>query len=171
MHKFKDALDREWTVTISVAEIETIQTETGIDFGRPGNFERLVGDTKTFAGVLWVLLADQAAAKQLDAKAVKQGLVGDAVERAIEAVAEELIDFFPSAQRVPLQALMSAISQRAGLIQQQAAAAVERATPLIAAGKLDSFLGLETGKLAAAIAAATAVASSDSATESPASPA
>lgn len=176
MHSFTDGKGRSWEIVVDVAAIEEIQEQTGIDFGEPGAFERAFGDTKTFAGVLWCLLAERAKELGLTPRQVKQGLdTADVVAAARDAVAEELIRFFPKAAGT-LRRLEEVLTEREAVIQQRAQGQVDRLVEEIRAGNLDRLL-LPGPDRAAAIAEMTtslrdAVSgSSNSATGSAASPA
>ncbi len=147
MHQFTDDDGRIWTVAVTVAEVEAIQDLTGLDIGDPGNFEKILGDTRTFCGVLWPLIADQAAERKLDAKAVKRGLrTSVTVEAAADAVRGAVLDFFPRLRPL-MEKLSAAIERRAELAQRQTAEKLDTLTVRIDAGKLDAALGLTSSRL------------------------
>lgn len=140
MHAFTDGQGRVWELTITTAEIETIQESTGIDFGEPGAFEKAFGDTKTFAAVLWCLLADQAKERDLTPRDVKRGLdTADVVAAARDAVAEELIRFFPKAAPI-LRRLDQVLKERVAAIEARSAEQLTKLADAIAAGNLDRLL-------------------------------
>jgi hypothetical protein len=176
VHQFTDGQGRQWDLTITTAEIETIQDATGIDFGEAGAFERAFSDTKTFAGVLWCLVAEQAKERNLTPRDVKRGLdTADIIAAARDAVAEELIRFFPKAAPI-LRRLDQVLKERATAIEARATEQLNGLIDRIAAGDLDRLLtagpnhAADVQKVVAEIRAGLS-GSSSSATDSAASPA
>jgi hypothetical protein len=144
MHSFTDLKGRTWNVAIKVGQITAIQTVTGIDFAKPENFGKLVADTVTTASIVWCLIRKQAEALNLAEEEVWDAFDDKVFCSAIEAVSEELLDFF---RRPPaLMNLKAALEGRAGALQQQAQDKIGELTALATEGKLDKFLG-EPAKL------------------------
>lgn len=98
MAKFTDAAGGEWPLALTVADLEAVKAEAGVDLGdvgEEGAYRALAGLTPVaFARVLWVLCRDRAAAAGLDPAGFKRRLDGRAVEGAVVALVEALVDFF-----------------------------------------------------------------------------
>ena len=103
MHRFTDATGRSWEITINVATIKRVRDVCGVDLldlGDGGVMARLASDPVLLADVLFVVCDAERRGTPED---FAGGLAGDAIERATEAMVEELLEFFPSKKRVLLR--------------------------------------------------------------------
>lgn len=102
MHTFNDGLGREWTLTITVAEIKEIKAARDlnvyglIEDGCKGLGD-LLGNPVELVEVLAVLCQGQIRERGLDERAFLAGFFGDGLGRAARAFAREVLDFFPDA--------------------------------------------------------------------------
>jgi hypothetical protein len=105
MPAFKDENGREWLVRFDGPKIRDIRTELGVDFGKQNStaFADVADDFVKLVDVLWVLCRGQASG--LTAQQFGEALVGDAIERAVEALREAYLDFCPARQRSLLRCL------------------------------------------------------------------
>lgn len=108
MRSFKDSQNRTWEIAVTAGSIERVKDATGIHL--PGLFGdkmkgyiEFLGDAVAQAKVFWALVATKAEIQKVSEEAFKDALDGDAMEAALAALQEELIDFFPKAQREPLR--------------------------------------------------------------------
>jgi hypothetical protein len=129
--KFVDAAGEEWPLALTVADLEAVRDDAGVDLGdvgEEGAYTALAGLTPVaFARVLWVLCRDRAAAKGLDPAGFKRRLDGRAVEGAVTALMESLVDFFH--RPLTAAALKGRLRAEMDRLDGAAAAAVSGSTP------------------------------------------
>ncbi|HYH63267.1 MAG TPA: hypothetical protein VD866_01070 [Urbifossiella sp.] len=97
--KFTNADGREWAFKrITLADVDELTT-LGLDVEAVsediGKLAELVIRRRAFAAVLWWFVGDAVVAKELGAVDLHRALDGDALARAVEAVRDAVIDFFP----------------------------------------------------------------------------
>ena len=100
MREYTDALKRNWRLSINVATVRRIMQVSNIDvlaLATGTLADDLIKDPCRAADLLWPMVMDQAAAAGITLESFCEGLSGDALERAIEILLDEVIDFFPSA--------------------------------------------------------------------------
>lgn len=98
---FKDAKGREWTLAITIGDRDDVLRVCDLDlYGILDNnaqaLLRLFGNLPALGKVLFVLLADQAKQKQVDAEDFAKGLSGPVLAAAKITFKAALIDFFQS---------------------------------------------------------------------------
>lgn len=107
MATFKDQNNREWLVTLDAPKIREVRSTLQLDLAavddRP--YERMYDDTVLLVDVLWILCREQAQKANVTDEQFGQALVGDAVEKATDAMLAAMLDFFPKTKRELLQAL------------------------------------------------------------------
>jgi hypothetical protein len=99
---WKDALGREWTCIITVAQIRLSKELAGVDLLNVFDGELLMSlaeDPVKLSATLWAINKTQADSKQVTQQSFEEGLVGDAIEAAGTALIDGLINFFPSSRR------------------------------------------------------------------------
>jgi hypothetical protein len=117
--EFQDALGRAWTINISCSSLKRIAAHAGFDVADISNGKALdifSGNTTHLLDVLWPLVLADAEKRDIDADSFGDGLRGDCIATAVEALKSELLDFFPSARRrlvIRLLDRMSAIVEQA----------------------------------------------------------
>jgi hypothetical protein len=103
MRFFRDEKGRDWGLHIDVGTIARIRNEFAIDLSKVlasrEAIDELAGDVVKLVDVLWGLVKPQAEAKQVTPACFAEGLLGDAIENAGDALIEAIIDFFPSRRR------------------------------------------------------------------------
>ena len=124
MADFLDNRDREWTLTIDVNSIRRVRADPGIDL--MGVLDgplliRLASDPVLLVDTLYTLCAAQAETAKISPEEFGQGLTGDAIEKAGNALLEALADFFPSRRRAILRQLL----ERAEELAEKDLAAIE----------------------------------------------
>lgn len=135
MQKFIDSLGREWSVSLTVAELEQILEQTNVDVGRTTDIAKLFEDTRVFLKVLWVFIGDQIRVAGVTEQDVKRAIDADAMGRAVEAVQREILFFSPNRQHIAK--LADAIKDRQ---ERLIGPGIERVIDQINAGTLDSIL-------------------------------
>ena len=94
--KFKDGKGREWNLQINAGHIVGKKfQEIGWDFEREtksGNYESLLDPFK-FCAILWVVCEKQADEKKVDPVDFAEGLTGDIITQAQEALLAAVLDF------------------------------------------------------------------------------
>jgi len=161
MKTFKDTTDRTWNIMINVSAIKQVRSALDVDLlgiiEGSKVLEKLIDDPVTLCDVLYVLIKPQADAQQVTDEEFGAALGGDVLEKAVEALLGELIDFFPQAKRAALRRLLEKIDQ----LEKKVA---DRVIAEIDSGRLDQMLEQELDR-----ALRTPGSSSGSARASPAS--
>lgn len=101
MALFTDAKGRDWLLNFTIADRDLIKDAVGLDFyslldDQAKDLLELFSNLGRFAEVLWAAVAEDAEAKQIDAKAFCKGLTGPVLGAAKIAFEEALLDFFQS---------------------------------------------------------------------------
>lgn len=102
MRKFKDKQGDEWEISVNMASAMAIKTEAAVDILDIAEGKDLIlmtTDVVTMGAVLWLLVAEQAEARQLNEKQFFQRLDGDALDAATQVLVAECFDFFPAEKR------------------------------------------------------------------------
>lgn len=164
MPKFKDAKGREWELAVNVTSMERVKSLAGFDLltvlDHADNVTKL-RDPYTLANVLFALVKPQADEAEVSDEAFGEGLAGDPIEDASDALLEGLVLFFPKGRRQLLQMATAKQKEIDGRLQAKRVEAVRK--------KLDQMATAAERKVDAAIAALNV--SGDSPTASPESPA
>lgn len=99
MKVFKDNAGREWTVEINVAALKRVKSLTGVDLlgVLDGTLiERLIRDPVLLCDAVYAICKPQADERSVTDEDFGRSMAGDAIERATEALLEELVSFCPS---------------------------------------------------------------------------
>lgn len=140
MQTFKDTTGREWSVTITVADVETLIDLVGVDVGKPADIRRIFDDTTTFIRTLFTLLQDQIDERKLTPTQVKKSFDADTFEKASEALMDAIVLFIPARARRAAEKTLEAIRERQGELQTQVEAKLEAAIQQIKSGGHDAEL-------------------------------
>lgn len=99
--RFTDNKDREWLLDLDMFEAQRISEEYGVNLlGMDGAaWVSLGSDLVLTFSVIWSLCEEQAVAAGIDAREFARGMVGEAIERAIDALQQSALSLFPSRQR------------------------------------------------------------------------
>ena len=105
MKTFKDNLGRNWQISVTVGSAKRVRDLAGSDILqlKAETLKRLGEDPYFLADVFYALVKPEADAAKVSPENFAEGLAGDAVEEATEILLDELMLFFPSAQRKILQ--------------------------------------------------------------------
>lgn len=133
MHTFTDGAGREWPITINLGTMMRLKDEAQIDLldlvrtpegsDVPPLFARLEDDVPFLATLLWQLLRPEADKRGITNAQFWEGLAGDPIGAAVDALLEELADFFRSGKR---QVLKKAFARWKDLQQKGEALATAR---------------------------------------------
>jgi len=107
MATFKDSEDTDWKVNIDVPETFRIKAEFKIDLlteGPSGQIFRTLADTGTALALLADICRVQISERDLDTNGFFRRCTGDAMERALSALREAIIELFPSSQAETMRA-------------------------------------------------------------------
>lgn len=107
MKVFKDSEGRDWTIAINVAAVNRVRDLTQVnlyDIGSDQLADSLANDLEKVVNVIYAIVKPDADKKQITDEQFGAALGGDALDAAISAFTEELIDFFPSHRRKLLRA-------------------------------------------------------------------
>lgn len=109
MRTFKDNEAREWFVRVDVAAVKRVRDLLQVnllDVLGGDLVERLRRDPVLLCDVLYVLCQPQANERQLADVDFGRAMAGDAIASATDALLEELVSFFPTAERTVLGRLL-----------------------------------------------------------------
>ena len=154
MRTFKDSEGREWLVSVTVDAVKRVRGTLDVDLLEAASgdvFMRLASDPILLCDVLYVVCKPQADERQISDENFGRSLNGDVIERATDALLEDLIDFFPQGRRKVMRRLkersteltdkaMEKILQRADdpVMEELMEAEIEKAlgpSPLAKSGK------------------------------------
>jgi hypothetical protein len=94
--KFKDKLDREWTIELVHPDIKGLRKSTGFDLniavGDPSALA-VLDDPEKCLDILWYCCEKQAQAKSIVREQFEEGFDGPARSRGVEAFADAFTDF------------------------------------------------------------------------------
>lgn len=126
MPVFKDQTNREWVLRLDAPKIAAVRRDCGVDLAALDGtaIERLRDDPVLLVNSLWVLCRSQAGAGTSD-QMFGESLVGDAIDRATDALIEAIADFFPTRRK---EMLLKLAAQQKETREQALADAVERLT-------------------------------------------
>jgi len=102
MRTFTDNNGHHWDVTINVHAVKRVRALVDVDLMRVldgGLLERLVGDPVLLCDVIYALVKPEADAREISDEDFGRAMAGDAIDRATQALLEELVDFFPEGRR------------------------------------------------------------------------
>ena len=114
MKKFTDSVGREWKIEINIASIRRVRDLLGVDLMQSldGKFlQELSKDIIKMVDIIYVLIkpqADSLKPKLLDT-GFGAGLDGDAVDAAVNAFLDELVNFSPKQKRTLLQTVLKKV--------------------------------------------------------------
>lgn len=146
MREFKDDEGRPWRLALTVAAALRVKGMVSIDVDQedgsrksvpfdlvdsgtiPQTFQVLRTQFAKIGEVLYAILVKQVAEKGLDKEQFLEGLRGDALDAGVQALEQELVDFFPQRLRKMVSLLASKMSEVQGELLGQAEAGLEKAT-------------------------------------------
>lgn len=119
MKVFRDRLGRDWKLSVTVGTIKRVRDLCGvnlyqiIEIGKTGELDmslidRLSGDPVLLVDVLYAVCKPDADARGVSDESFAEGIIGDAIEDAVNALLDEITDFFPEAKRRALQKALQA---------------------------------------------------------------
>jgi hypothetical protein len=124
MKVFKDKSGRTWELTVNVGTIRAVRDLLGIDLLKAFAdnckvYAEVVGDMVKLVDVAFVLCKKQAEAANITDENFAAGLDGDVIQAIATAFTDELVDFFPQAQRMMLGKLVTAMRTVATKLESQ----------------------------------------------------
>lgn len=144
MRKFKDNQGDEWELAVDFSSALAIKEQAGVDILDIAEGKDLVllsTDLLTLGAVFWVLLEDQAKARNIeDGKTLFRRFNGDVLDDATKCLIAECFDFFPPAKRSLLKTAYDKLL------------AAEAESLARAKEKIDQMTTEEFGKLATGLA-------------------
>ena len=100
MPRFKDEVGGDWNVKLDAPLIRKIRKELNVDLAdREDTYNKLDADVCLLVDVLYVCCEDQCRAGNVTDIAFGKALVGDAIDRATEALLQAIDDFTPASKR------------------------------------------------------------------------
>lgn len=102
MKSFKDGEGREWVLSVNVSSIQHVRDDLKVDLLQVADgklIERFMSDPILVGDIAWCLCREQAEGRNITETQFASAMGGDAIEQALTALLEEIIDFFPSRKR------------------------------------------------------------------------
>jgi len=151
MKVFKDNKGRPWTIDITVGTIKRVKDLLGInliDAVSSDLLEKLKSDPVLLCDILYAICKPEADKQGITDIEFGEGLAGDAIEHATEALIEDLVNFFPSRQRTMLQSALAKIDKAEKQMMDAAMAKFDKELDKEIEAKVTDFLN-SFGKSAA----------------------
>ena len=111
MQVFKDAEGVEWGISLNVDAIRKVREQCQVDLHKldESSLQALIEDDEKLVDVLHEVLKSQAEKRDLDATGFASRLIGPAIDRAADALMEELVFISRSGKAQILGALWQKI--------------------------------------------------------------
>lgn len=98
MPQFVDSLNRPWTLAINYQSVKRVRAELGVDIlavveKDSGLLAKLANDEVLLVDIISVILTDQINQKGLSAEQFAEGMLGDGLQGAVDALIEGIADF------------------------------------------------------------------------------
>lgn len=142
MRKFTDTFGREWELDVNVGSIKRVRLATGIVLpalfdNKLEGFAELSTDYEQLVNVVWALCHKQR--PEIDGEGFAEGMGGDSLFTATEALARAIADFFTSPElRKSYHKLVDLIFEASGKMQD------------LQANRMDTAMGtIDTSQMAA----------------------
>jgi hypothetical protein len=135
MKQFTDAEGRTWEVAVNVNAVKRVRDLAGVDLlDAAGNdlLSRLAADPCLLVNVIFALVKPQADAAKVSDESFGRAMIGDVLDAASAALVQDLLAFFPRAQRLRAlgrlgKALQEREAEAAGLLAAAEAAGLPAA--------------------------------------------
>lgn len=137
MPTFKDNAGREWTLTLTLADVVRVKRQAkfnivdGFDLGTKAKrniFTVANEDPEVLFDVLYVLCKPQCDERNITGEQFAEGLFGESLEAATTALLEALCDFFQPSKRKVLRALWKRMQARQSAMTDEA---IEQAASVV----------------------------------------
>jgi hypothetical protein len=131
MRSFKDTTGREWQIAINVNSVKRVRDQVDkFDLLKvvedQTTIARLTNDPFTLVAVLYAICQPQADAGSVTPEAFGEAMGnGDVLEAAVDALLEDLTDFFPPHKRGPMKAAMAKLREIQARASAMATAKIE----------------------------------------------
>lgn len=127
MATFFDSENRLWRLKISVGALKRVRDKfDGLNLVDDSVFMTLAADPILLVDVVWELL-DKSDHPEITAEQFGESLGGDAIEKAVDAFAEAIFDFFPKGRRELQRAMYQRIRTAQSELMNQAAETIKTA--------------------------------------------
>ena len=116
LHQFKDAAGRIWSLKVNVGNYTTIRDDYGVDItniteGKTSWMSTLADDMTTFVGILVELTNKERTSRELSLEEFIEGLEGDVLVEATDAVLQAAVNFLPAHHRLAFMKVLEKIRQ------------------------------------------------------------
>ena len=143
MKTFRDALGREWSLTINVAALKRVNDALGLDLTQivdPDSdvVKKLTGDMFLLFECLCTLLQPQLEQHSVSPEAFGESLDEESTEKAATALFEAIIDFFREDRRMLLKRAFSKVQTA---VHSRETQALERAMKGVESPEFDRVIG------------------------------
>lgn len=110
---FTDTAGRPWRIRLNVGLCRRIRNSLAFDFLAPDerSLQRLLTDDNFLCDLLWILLEEQTAAANVSREEFEAAVDRFVIDRALDALAETLVNFSRPAVRPAMKNLLQAVEQ------------------------------------------------------------
>jgi hypothetical protein len=139
--RFTDATGRAWVIDITVDAIKRVRHICDVDLLQiveGGLIERIVNDPIMLCDILLALCKPQADSEQISPEDFGRGLAGDAIDDAVRAMLDGMVDFFPPRRRELLRKAMAKMEAVQDLTYQQVGQRIDQIDPEALLAQLDA---------------------------------
>ena len=129
MSTFEDSKGRSWNISLNIGSMKRIKERLGFDFlstdAESNPILKLASDYLTLADVVWILVEDEAGKRGVTVDDFVESLVGDPLDKLVDAMAVAYTDFTPNPKRrETLMRLWQKVRQAEELALSQASAKI-----------------------------------------------
>jgi len=112
MATFKDSQDREWTIAIDAPTIMAIREDCDANFlqhdsEEDNTYNRMLEDPVLLCRVIFLLCKVERESRGVSEETFYLGVIGDAIDRATDALLKAIVNFTPRRTRVLLEMFAS----------------------------------------------------------------
>lgn len=141
MQQFTDCLDRKWSIEIDFYSVKRLRRELQIDLlsvceEHSTLLRDLARDEVLLIDVISCLLTDQIKARDMDEREFAKGLLGDGLQRAVDALVKGIADFSLPQKGALIRMMWDKIKS----LESQG---IEQVTEVLESSRLDNLLRSE----------------------------
>ena len=109
MKTFTDNAGRSWNISVTVDAVKRVRSLLDVDLMQAAAgklIQELADNPVLLCDVIYCIVKPQADAKEITDEDFGKAMAGDAIDQAISAFLEDLVNFFPSRKREMLQKVL-----------------------------------------------------------------
>lgn len=109
MKQFKDTQGRSWTIEVNIRQIRRVRDQVNVDLYSlfADEAKRLFSDPVLLVDTLYVLCQAQCEERKMSDRDFGEAFDGEVLEKAADALLEEVVSFFPQSRQTILRATIN----------------------------------------------------------------